>query len=1325
VSKDNKRSVSEVEFQLHDIIQQMDLPKVVGYLNFSNGRPDLRFQKAWNEAQHATYGLNQQEPWTLLSNTIVKEMKTLAEQGGSAFQDLTQARTVLSHLTLHLIPRYRSFHQDTLGHLKDHELFQPLMVVRMLECLLQQTSHFDDIEKTITHTIAKLNDFLGYRPVATLENKQLGEAYPHERFRPIPLYIKDLGVGYGPYHALVLEAINTLKSVPESLLEEASFDLQTLEEWAYDPRCYDHSHPANRRPNYVFGEWDPHQLDIQGNYRRYISRAITLQILQQRVSDAGGTGTTQPILAVEYAKEAGIVLAGTVLMASAMSGRGPGSYDSSVKLATLVPRIAKLRDSYYAECFNRITGAHKDRLKKESDKLRQPFGGARQALNQAITKHRAAQLQTRHIAYFLADMGASQAAHERLGAGTPVSDRFQIDLISMLSDTEVAIERNSLQQAVKIVSMVEEHLLRGIDCGALPDPWNALGFQAHFPIFQSMEDAVLDHRLMELCETMERTFQVMGRLLCEAAASGQHDLAKQVRKLAKSLAKWWDKYATFEVTDLPRANGEETLQANFEVAEALADWHQQGETAGDLNFWRQHLTRFKSASSFSAVVDVLLHRGDYGAAMALLINWLSHASEVPLEDGQQSYYDLMLGWTLEVVQSDKLSSEVKWKYLKRFLDLLEANAEEYWDLSAIEIESTAKPAKDDNPFAAAYEGMEYRDSTDDGNESSLADDEPVGKVGAEFPLESQTENITQRIRFLAHVSHLWRLIARQASQFVSQPDLAESLTSWWKAAVQQREQLLPLLGQIHIVPVPEPVGNQASMMEYDRQRSMKERLLETGMTAALDIALAERSLLASSYVIQKMDVPPTDENDWERHAVQLENFIWRSEIAKISPRLETFLTALGGVSLLYKPLDAGGQLSDNYQTRTAQTILRDLMIALPRLGLVQETYQTLKVVRDLERAQSIQGRVVTEFNRLFEFAMQGLTVSVARSSREWKPKPSASHLVQLLDSLSKPFLMLWIDHSHSVRLSTLESIQSKEDWEEVRDFIKLYGSELFHPKFMTLANLRAILSRGVAAYLSYLEEEVELARDDENIPGTKLLAAIKRKRITRDNVIRLLELVLKSVVENYEEYKDYNATTTQSDYGENIFRLISFLRLKSTYERHLWNIKPLIWVHESLAREGLDAAAQLWKQTVGKMTADIARRHVEHLRELQAEHGMQLRTVADLIEERLIAQLDVDRMTALVSPAMAELEVGDTRNDMPTLTKLLEAIDAQSKTTSGSGLDVPAWIRKLEQEGEFVAEQQHFEKSLEPPMVVVKEAEIWEKLSNWNFGIGEVNLLPG
>ena len=42
--------------------------------------------------------------------------------------------------------------------------------------------------------------------------------------------------------------------------------------------------------------------------------------------------------------------------------------------------------------------------------------------------------------------------------------------------------------------------------------------------------------------------------------------------------------------------------------------------------------------------------------------------------------------------------------------------------------------------------------------------------------------------------------------------------------------------------------------------------------------------------------------------------------------------------------------------------------------------------------------------------------------------------------------------------------------------------------------------------------------------------------------IRRLELVLQAVVENYEEYKDYNTTTTQSDYGENLHVLLDFLK---------------------------------------------------------------------------------------------------------------------------------------------------------------------------------------
>ena len=74
--------------------------------------------------------------------------------------------------------------------------------------------------------------------------------------------------------------------------------------------------------------------------------------------------------------------------------------------------------------------------------------------------------------------------------------------------------------------------------------------------------------------------------------------------------------------------------------------------------------------------------------------------------------------------------------------------------------------------------------------------------------------------------------------------------------------------------------------------------------------------------------------------------------------------------------------------------------------------------------------------------------------------------------------------------------------------------------------------------------------------------------------MRRLELVLQAVVENYEEYKDYNTTTTQSDYGENLHVLLDFLRLKAGYERHAWQFRPLVLAHEVLARHGRAAAAR-------------------------------------------------------------------------------------------------------------------------------------------------------
>src|SRR5205807_9871351 len=93
-------------------------------------------------------------------------------------------------------------------------------------------------------------------------------------------------------------------------------------------------------------------------------------------------------------------------------------------------------------------------------------------------------------------------------------------------------------------------------------------------------------------------------------------------------------------------------------------------------------------------------------------------------------------------------------------------------------------------------------------------------------------------------------------------------------------------------------------------------------------------------------------------------------------------------------------------------------------------------------------------------------------------------------------------------------------------------------------------------------------------------------RIGRDLAVRRLEIVLRAVVENYEEYKDYNTTTTQSDYGENLHVLLEFLRLKFVYERRAWQFRPLVLAHEVLARLGRTSAAVRWEQQLAQLTRD-------------------------------------------------------------------------------------------------------------------------------------------
>ncbi|HEV3258473.1 MAG TPA: hypothetical protein VG013_16470 [Gemmataceae bacterium] len=1241
---------------------------LLGYLNFSEGKADSSFQKQLNDAYGMLAERGAPEPWVALDQQLRYRLDALQAGTGGAFRDVTQAEGVLSLVFKRLLPAYRRHHADLLFHLSERELFQPFFLARGFEAVLSQGGPWEEESRIVVGALAQLNDFVGYRPVAILETRPRGEPYDHERVRPIPLFIKGAGVAWGRYHDLVRQALDILAATDPDVLASAGFEMDLLDELALDPRAYDQGHPANRRPNHVFGEWDPHHLDGQGRYRRYVARQVMLDALLERVEQTRERDRQELLL------EAAAVLAGTLLMATGLSGNSPAAHDSSTTLATLMPRIAQCRDAFYAGLIQRVSGLHGEHLRREAHTTRQPFGGVRQHLNQALARHRAAQLQQRQLAILFADMGYPEASREEAGRIPVASVRFLSDILSRLATGQALADQGEPAEAARLLPDVEELLRRGIACGALVDPWNILGFQGLFPLFNAREDSIRDPRIDELVDLVDQTFSLYSRLVSEAAASGHEALRDSLLDGLKRLAAWWDRFATITVSDVRLVHGGETLDSARHVGTALSLWHRRGDKAGDLAFWKEHLAGFQSPKAFALVVDALLRQEDYRAAMALLMNWLAHPAHMPLEYGEYSFHALALRWMLGMTgrTGGEPGGEVdRWTLVKKFFDYLEANAEEEWQVPVLH--RPAVPGEtdhgEDSLYSAAYDDVTYRDSADDSEEGAVAGGGPQ----EDFDLDIDVEGLEVRLRFLSTVARLWQIAARSAAAGSGRAAQEEqALASWLAVARENRRKLLILLDDLHAWPVPEPLGSYDSLVEYDRRRHVKEQLLYTAISTCLDASMALGTLAG---VLGEAGGEPAAaapwRPEWERAAVRLEQALLRGDAGTVRTLLPQFLEHFRHEPLLFTALSDSGRPREILRVRRAQAVLQALVTNLPRLGLLRETYELLRTARAMEQVNPPEGRGVTEFNRLFQAGYQAVVEAAIDSACARAPAPPADReLVEVLEAMSWPFVSLWVEHSASLQLSALEMLPGEEEWQPLREFVRKYGGDLFHARFMTLANLRGILHRGVGAYLDYLAE------NPDPLHPLRLLADLGRS-VSRENAVRWLQCILQALVENYEEYKDYNTTTPQSDYGENLHTLLDFLRLKASYERHAWQGRPVVMAHEMLVRRGRMGAALLWTEAYQAISGEWADQHLDGLAKLEQAHGMQLRTVADRLRERFVLPLAIDRVCALIEPAMVEARRPGPR---ATFERLREELQDLAGTPSGVGLDVPAWLRQLELE---------------------------------------------
>ncbi|HTU24716.1 MAG TPA: hypothetical protein VMF30_04935, partial [Pirellulales bacterium] len=607
------------------------LEELLGYLNFSSGASDPEFLGSLDRLyrQIEGSGSERDDTYLVVRDRLRAHLPTLAGKA-AAFRDTDQARAVIDLVFDHFAPAYRQFHRDLLAGQRDAALWRPFFLGRVAEAVLQAGAPWDETERVVAEARDKLDDFLGHRPVAVLRTPRKIEPYEHEWVRPIPLFVRGVGTSTGRYEWLIGRALDILRGIKRSIAAEAWFDVDLLDELAVDPREYDFDHPVNKRPNYHFGQWDPHHIDNQGRYRRFVLQQIMLDALAARVLAPGSLDPE------ELRFEAAAVLAGTILMASGTSGSGPDTHASTTTLGTLVQQIAAYRDAYYEELLAGAGGTHGERLRAEAQARRQPLAGARQHLNHFLARRRAAQLEHVHLALLFAAMGYPAAARRQADVVPTASARMRCQIGCQISAARLAIDRGELDAAATELLSIDKLLFRAIECGALVDPWNILGFQGQFSLFPAPENSVLDHRVDQLVELLDEIFAVAAQLWRASALRQATELQTTMARWMGTLAEWWDQFAATTVSAIEAFSGAEAYESALHVAQALEAWHKAGAASGDIAFWRAHVEDFSSPKAYALVVEALLDAGDLVAARALLVQWLSQASQLPLEQGEFS-----------------------------------------------------------------------------------------------------------------------------------------------------------------------------------------------------------------------------------------------------------------------------------------------------------------------------------------------------------------------------------------------------------------------------------------------------------------------------------------------------------------------------------------------------------------------------------------------------------------------------------------------------------------------------------------------------------------
>ncbi len=307
---------------------------LLGCLNFSDGRPDPRWQKQLNDAFAAQADAGAGRPGTPSSPRSAPALATLHAAGGAAFRDAPRPSAVLALAARNAAglppPPRRPARPTSTTPTSSGRSSWPASSRRACPLVTARPPTAEPSSPGST-TSSATGPWPCWKPGRRASRTSTSAT---ARCRSTSAAPASPGAATAPRRARPGDpARHRRRPAGRGLVRP---DL--LDEVALDLRAYDHGHPVNRRPNYVFGECDPHHIDDKGRYS-------PLRRPQDHPRRPHGPRRDRPARGdpAERLAEGAAVLAGTMLMAAGVSGWGPAPHDSVTTLAVLLPRIARYR----------------------------------------------------------------------------------------------------------------------------------------------------------------------------------------------------------------------------------------------------------------------------------------------------------------------------------------------------------------------------------------------------------------------------------------------------------------------------------------------------------------------------------------------------------------------------------------------------------------------------------------------------------------------------------------------------------------------------------------------------------------------------------------------------------------------------------------------------------------------------------------------------------------------------------------------------------------------------------------------------------------------